>query len=63
MPRRRSGGFNLLRLVAPRVFGLSQILVLAALVLTILDLLGVPLRGIPLIPVAVLLLCIAWLLP
>ena len=32
MPRRRSGGFNLLRLVAPRVFGLSQLLVLAALV-------------------------------
>ena len=63
MPRRRSGGFNLPRLIAPRVFGLSQLLVLAALVLTILDLLGIPLRGIPLIPVAVLLLCIAWLMP
>jgi hypothetical protein len=37
--------------------------VLAALILTILDILGIPLRGVPLIPVAVLLLCIAWLMP
>jgi hypothetical protein len=63
MPRRRSSGFNPLRLVAPRLFGLSQLLVLAALVLTILDLLGIPLRGVPLLPVAVLLLCVAWLMP
>ena len=63
MPRRRSAGFSLLRLVGPRVFGLSQLLVLVALILTILDILGIPLRGVPLIPVAVLLLCIAWLIP
>jgi hypothetical protein len=57
MPR-RSAGFRLLP-----AFGLSQLLVLAALILTILDLLGILLRGIPLIPLAVLLLCIAWLVP
>jgi hypothetical protein len=57
MPR-RSAGF-----ILPRVFGLSQLLVVVALILTILDLLGMPLRGIPLIPLAVLLLCIAWLVP
>jgi hypothetical protein len=42
---------------------LSQLLVLAALILTILDLLNIAVRGLPLIPIAVLLLCIAWLVP
>jgi hypothetical protein len=56
MPR-RSAGF-----VLP-AFGLSQILVVIALILTILDLLGIALPRIPLLPVAVLLLCIAWLVP
>jgi len=44
-------------------FGLSQLLVIAALILTILDLLNISVRGLPLIPLAVLLLCIAWLAP
>jgi hypothetical protein len=43
--------------------GLSQLLVFAALILTILDLLNISVRGLPLIPIAVLLLCIAWLTP
>ena len=43
--------------------GLSQILVIIALILTILSLLSISLGGIPLIPVAVLLLCVAWLVP
>jgi hypothetical protein len=42
---------------------LSQLLVAVALVLTVLDLLNVGLRGIPLLPLAVLLLCLAWLVP
>ena len=44
-------------------FGLSQLLVIAALILTILELLSVGVRGLPLLPIAVLLLCIAWLAP
>ena len=43
--------------------GISQILVVVALILTILSLLSISVGGIPLIPVAVLLLCIAWLVP
>ena len=43
--------------------GISQILVIVALILTILSLLSISVGGIPLIPVAVLLLCIAWLVP
>ena len=56
MPRRSS---------LPRfgTLGLSQLLVLAALILTILDLLNISVRSLPLIPLAVLLLCIAWLVP
>ena len=57
MPR-RSGGFSLLP-----AFGISQLLVVIALILTILSLLSISVGGIPLIPVAVLLLCIAWLVP
>lgn len=53
MPR---GGGNLR-------FSANQLLVVVALILTVLDLLNVGLRGIPLVPLAVLLLCIAWLLP
>jgi hypothetical protein len=56
MPR-RSASFNLGPL------GLSQLLVIAALILTILELLNVGVRGLPLLPIAVLLLCIAWLAP
>jgi hypothetical protein len=56
MPRRRAGvNFGSL--------GLSQILVIVALILTVLSLLSISVGGIPLIPVAVLLLCIAWLVP
>jgi hypothetical protein len=43
--------------------GISQLLVIVALILTVLDLLNVSVRGLPLIPLAVLLLCIAWLVP
>lgn len=43
--------------------GLTQLLVIAALILTVLDLLGIGVRGLPLLPLAVLLLCIAWLVP
>ena len=43
--------------------GLGQLLVVAALILVILDLLNISVRGLPLIPIAVLLLCIAWLVP
>ena len=57
MPR-RSRGFSVLP-----AFGVSQLLVVVALILTVLSLLSIPLAGIPLIPVAVLLLCIAWLVP
>jgi hypothetical protein len=56
MPR-RSASFNVGSL------GLSQLLVIAALILTILDLLNVGVRGLPLLTIAVLLLCIAWLAP
>lgn len=56
MPR-RSASFNVGSL------GLSQLLVIAALILTILELLDIPVRNLPLIPIAVLLLCIAWLAP
>ena len=55
MPR-RGGNLNLR-------FSTSQILVIVALILTVLDLLNVGLRGIPLLPLAVLLLCVAWLVP
>jgi hypothetical protein len=44
-------------------FSLNQLLVIVALILTVLDLLNIGLRGIPLLPLAVLLLCIAWLVP
>lgn len=44
-------------------FSVNQLLVVVALILTVLDLLSVGLRGIPLLPLAVLLLCLAWLLP
>jgi hypothetical protein len=44
-------------------FSLNQLLVILALILTVLDLLNIGLRGIPLLPLAVLLLCIAWLVP
>ena len=57
MPRRRSSSFNF------GALGLSQLLVIAALILTILELLNVGVRGLPLLPIAVLLLCIAWLAP
>jgi hypothetical protein len=43
--------------------GPSQILVVIALVLTVLELLNVGVRGLPLLPLAVLLLCLAWLVP
>ena len=43
--------------------GLSQLLVIAALILTILELLNIGVRGLPLLALAVLLLCIAWLAP
>jgi len=52
MPRR--GGFNL---------STSQLLVVVALILTVLDLLRVGVSGLPLLPLAVLLLCLAWLVP
>jgi hypothetical protein len=51
---KRGGGINL---------SLSQLLVIGALVLTVLSLLGIGLAGIPLLPLAVLLLCLAWLVP
>ena len=43
----------------------SQLLVVGALILTLIDLLNlnIGLRGIPHLPLAVLLLCLAWLLP
>ena len=41
----------------------SQLLVVGAPILTVLDLLNVGLRGLPLLPLAVLLLCLAWLVP
>ena len=44
-------------------FGLNRLLVIAALILTILELLNIGVRGLPLLPLAVLLLCIAWLAP
>jgi hypothetical protein len=56
MPR-RSGGFNLGRV------GLSQLLVIVALILVVLELLHVSIRNLPLLPLAVLLLCIAHLVP
>jgi hypothetical protein len=43
--------------------GVSQILVVIALILAVLDLLNVGLGGIPLLTIAVILLCIAWLVP
>jgi len=43
--------------------GICQLLVIVALILVVLDLLNVSVRGLPLIPIAVLLLCIAWLVP
>ena len=54
---RRGSSFNLGPL------GLSQLLVIVALILTILDLLNIGVRGLPLLPLAVLLLCVAWLAP
>ena len=44
---------------------MNQLLVIVALILTVLDLLNVNigLRGLPLLPLAVLLLCLAWLVP
>ena len=56
MPR-RSGGPSLGGL------GLSQLLVVVALILVVLELLHVSVRGLPLLSLAVLLLCIAWLFP
>jgi hypothetical protein len=55
MPR---GGGNL-------KLSVSQLLVVGALILTVVDLLNlnIGLRGVPLLPLAVLLLCLAWLLP
>ena len=53
MPR-RGGRLN---------FSANQLLVIGALILTVLDLLNVGLRGLPLLPLAVLLLCLAWLVP
>lgn len=53
MPRR---GWN-------RRFSVNQLLVIIALILTVLDLLNIGLKDIPLLPIAVLLLCIAWLVP
>ena len=55
MPRR--GGNLKLRV--------SQLLVVGALVLTVVDLLdlNIGLRGVPLLGLAVLLLCLAWLVP
>jgi hypothetical protein len=44
-------------------FSANQLLVVVALILTVLDLLNVGLGGIPLLPLAVLLLCLAWLVP
>ena len=43
--------------------GLNQLLVVIALILTVLDLLRVGVGSLPLIPLAVLLLCLAWLVP
>lgn len=54
--RRRSGGLVL------RMLGVNRLLVMVALALTILSLLKIPIGGIPEIEVAVLLLCIAWLM-
>jgi hypothetical protein len=56
MPR-RSASINVGSL------GFSQLLVIAALILTILDLLNIGVRGLPSLTIAVLLLCIAWLAP
>jgi len=55
MPR---GGGNL-------KLSVSQLLVVGALILTVVDLLHLSLlpRGLPLLPLAVLLLCLAWLVP
>jgi hypothetical protein len=44
-------------------FSANQALVVVALILVILDLLNIGLRGIPVLPIAVLLLCLAWLVP
>ena len=41
----------------------SQLLVVGALILAVLDLLNIGFRGVPLLPLAVLLLCLAWLVP
>ncbi len=43
----------------------SQLVVVGALILTVMDLLNLNLlpRGLPLLPLAVLLLCLAWLVP
>lgn len=57
MPRRRAGGAVLGGL------GLSQLLVVAALILTVLSLLSISVPSVPLIPVAVLLVCVSLLLP
>ena len=54
---RRGSSFNL------GAVGVNQLLVIAALILTILELLNIGVRGLPLITIAVLLLCIAWLTP
>ena len=53
MPR-RGGNLNL---------SVTQLLVIGALILTVLDLLNIGLRGLPFLPLAVLLLCLAWLVP
>ena len=50
----RRGGISL---------GTNQLLVVIALILTVLDLLKVSVGSLPLIPLAVLLLCLAWLVP
>jgi hypothetical protein len=41
--------------------GPTQLLVIVALILTVLDLLRIGVGGLPLLPLAVLLLCLAWL--
>ncbi len=44
---------------------ISQLLVVGALILTVVDLLNLNLlpRGVPLLSLAILLLCLAWLVP
>jgi hypothetical protein len=43
--------------------GPTQIVVVIALILAVLDLLNIALGGLPLLTIAVILLCVAWLIP